>query len=65
MRMCWQRICPYLSTEQMLGGRIADRAPDGARDIRGMILSAAAGTATESPCSNAVGQRVTDALENH
>ena len=30
-----------------------------------MILSAAASTATESPGSNAAGQRVTDALENH
>jgi hypothetical protein len=49
----------------MLDGQIADRAPNGTRDIHGMILSAVASTTTESPGSNAAGQRVTDALENH
>jgi hypothetical protein len=38
-------------------------APNGTRDIHGMILSAAASTATEGPGSNAAGQRVPDALE--
>ena len=46
----------HRSTEQMLGGHLADRALDGTRDIHEMILSAAASTATESPGSNAAGQ---------
>jgi hypothetical protein len=33
-----------------------DRAPNGTRDIHGMILSVGADTATESPGSNAAGQ---------
>jgi len=49
----------------MLGGQQAAKAPKGTRDIHGMILSAAASTAAESPASNAAGQRLTDALENH
>ena len=40
------------------------RAPNGTRDIRGMISCAAASTVTESPGSCVAGQRVTDALEN-
>ena len=53
------------TTEQMLGSHTADRAPNGTRDIHGMILSAAASMAAESPGSNAAGHRITDALENH
>ena len=53
------------SYDQILGDHPADEAPNGSRDIHGMILSAAADTATESPGSNAAGQRVTDVLENH
>jgi len=49
----------------MLGGQQAARAPKGTRDIHGMILSATASTAAESPASNAAGQRLTDDLENH
>ena len=56
---------PPTPTGQMLGGQQAARAPTGTRDIHGIGLNAAAGTAADSPANNAAGQRLTDALENH